>query len=72
MCTLHAHELFRTQEIAGLTVGKIVVIQTQRNNQVAFLKRLPDKNEIPAVQVCKINVYYKAIVNIVFQPYASI
>jgi len=44
-------QLICTQEIACLTVGKIVVIQTKRNNQVAFLKRLPNENEIPAVQV---------------------
>ena len=32
-------------------VGKIVVVQTMRNNQVAFLRRLPDENNVPAVQV---------------------
>ena len=40
------------QEIGDLSIGKIVVIETKRNNQVAFLKRLSDANGIPKVQVC--------------------
>ena len=37
---------------SDLSIGKIVVIETKRNNQVAFLKRLSDANGIPKVQVC--------------------
>ena len=37
-------------------VGKIVVVQTMRNNQVAFLRRLPDENNVPAVQVIIIHI----------------
>lgn len=32
---------------ADLTMGKIVVVQTNRSNQVAFLQRLPDENHTP-------------------------
>ena len=39
------------KEISDLQVGKSVVVQTNRSNQIAFLRRLPDENCIPTVQV---------------------
>ena len=43
--------LYIIQQISDLTVGKIVVVETKRKNQVAFLKRLSDENGTPKVQV---------------------
>ena len=49
------------QEISDLSVGKIVVVETKRKNQIAFLKRLSDENGIPKVQVCTYT--YMLIIN---------
>lgn len=49
-CSLYA--CLCVKEISDLQVGKSVVVQTNRSNQVAFLRRLPDENRIPTVQVC--------------------
>ena len=50
-CSMYACLSF-VKEICDLQVGKSVVVQTNRSNQVAFLKRSPDENRIPYIQVC--------------------
>ena len=40
------------QEIHDLEVGKMVLVQTQRSNQIAILRRLSDDaNLVPRVEV---------------------
>ena len=45
------HTFGGLQQISDLTVGKAVVVETKRKNQIAFLIRLSDENGIPKVQV---------------------
>ena len=43
--------MYFSQEITNLDEGEIVVIQTQRSNQIVILKRINDQN-LPVVEVC--------------------
>lgn len=46
--------MYSSQEITNLDEGEIVVIQTQRSNQIVILKRINDQN-LPVVEVCHNN-----------------
>ncbi|XP_065912957.1 uncharacterized protein [Dysidea avara] len=39
------------EEIQGLRVGNIIVIETNRSNQVAFMRRLADEHSTPRIEI---------------------
>jgi len=40
-------------DFTDLLVGRVCVVQTNRSNQVALLRRVQDEDGIPTVQVCE-------------------
>jgi len=53
MCLLIISMFVIPQEISGLQVGRVCVVQTNRSNQVALLRQVQDEDVIPIVQVCE-------------------